>query len=212
MTYRESVVARELLAGASARDALRTAGFSEWQARCPAQIITDEIRQTVERQTKELIANTLEEGLVTAEELHEDMSRIWRARMSEIKHRQQECPCGAAPGGCLPGAFLDIDQWPAIWQQMVEAGDIEIETKSERSHDGETKDQEGGWDRTGQITKVRYKFGAKTKWAELLMKHKGVNAMVEPKQGDINVTIVTAERQRQVAGARKRLAKVIDES
>ena len=54
---------------------------------------------------------------------------------------------------------------------------------------------------------MKLKFSSRAKLVELLMKHKGVNAMVEAKQGDVNITIVTADQARKVVDAKKRLLK-----
>ena len=141
--------------------------------------------------------NTLEVGLITATEIHEYLTDAIRARMSDIRNDDH--------------TFKPRSEWPEIWDRMEEAGDVEVSYESERSHDGETKDKPGGWDRTGRtVEKVKLKFASKTTLLEMAMNHIAVNAMVREKQGDINIVVVTAEKARQVASAKKRLSKVIE--
>lgn len=146
---------------------------------------------------QELVAHAINESLIDATEIHEYLTDAIRADMRDIRNDDH--------------TFKPRSQWPDIWSRMEEAGDVEVEYQSERSHDGETKDKPGGWDETGKVVlKVKLKFASKVKLLELAMKHKGVNAMVEQKQGDVNIVVITAEKARQVASAKKRLAKVID--
>jgi len=165
-------------------------------AKSPSWIETPEMKAEIERLQAELVENTLNAGLIDAAEIHDYLTEALRADMRDIRNDD--------------GSFRPQSEWPEIWGRMMEAGDVEVEYMSERSHDGETKDQEGGWDRVGTVQKVKLKFSSKTKLLELAMKHKAVNAMVEPKQGDVNVLVITAEKARQVVNAKKRLARIHD--
>ena len=198
LTYRDARYISARLAGKSIHDSAVHAGFTGWMVRDASRIVeTVEIKAEIERLRGELIAHTLDAGLVDTAELHQYASDALRSDISDIKNPDH--------------SFKPLDEWPLIWRQMAEGGDLEIETASERSHDGATRDKAGGWDVTGQVTRVKYKFGSKRRWAEFLAKLKPVDALVQPAQPDINVSIsISAERQRQVAGARKRLSKVID--
>lgn len=196
MTYREAKVIQHQLRGESTRKALLAAGFGAGNADNPDRIITQEMRAELARLQTELVAQTLDNGLVDATEIHEYLTECLRADMRDIRNDD--------------GSFKPQSEWPEIWGRMMEAGDCEVETASERSHDGETTDKRGGWDAKGTVTKVKLKFTSRAKLLELAMRHKAVNAMVEQKSGDVNITLVTAERAREVVSARKRLAKVID--
>lgn len=195
MTYREGRYVAERIKGATKQQALLAAGFSAWIARIPQEYETDEMREAVELAQKELAAAAIEDGLVSANEIHEYLTQAVRSDMRDIRNDD--------------GSFKPQSEWPEIWGRMMEAGDVDVEYASERSHDGETKDQAGGWDRVGTVVKVKLKFASKTKLLELAMKHVAVNAMVQEKHGDVNILVVTAEKARQVVSAKKRLAKVI---
>lgn len=197
MTYREARYVQARINGACEYDALRGAGFTHHLAAHPARIVTDEMREEVARLQAELVKHTLDVGLIDAQEIHEYLSDALRANVRDILNDDM--------------TYKPLSQWPEIWQRMYEGGDLDIETKSVRSHDGEDKDGKGGWDNTGTvITKVKCRFPRKAELLKLTMMHKGVNAMVEQKQGDVNIMVVTAETARKVIGAKKRLAKVID--
>lgn len=197
MTYRESKYVAARINGATKQDAAKAAGFSVWLARNPSQMIeTEEMRAQIETLTAELTESTIQAGLIDATEIHEYLSDALRADSADIKNDDH--------------SYKPLSDWPEIWRRMVEGGDVDVEYASERSHDGEDKDGAGGWDRTGTIVKVKFKFASKVKLLELAMRHKGVNAMVEQKAGDVNITFVTAEKARQVGSAKKRLEKVID--
>lgn len=196
MTYREAKVIQHQLRGESTRKALIAAGFGPGIAANPHLVITEEMRTELVRLQTELVAQTLDAGLIDATEIHEYLTEALRADMRDIRNDD--------------GSFKPQSEWPAIWGRMMEAGDCEIETLNERSHDDATQEKRGGWDVSGTVTKVKLKFSSRAKLLELAMRHKGVNAMVEQKVGDVNILVVTAEKARQVSGAKKRLAKVIE--
>ncbi len=192
MTLREARYVNAAVNGESDYKALRQAGWSHDLAAHPARVITDEMRAEVERLREGLVVATIENGRINAEEIHDYLSDALRADMREIREDD--------------GSFKPQSEWPDIWGRMMEAGDIEVEYLSERSHDGETKDKEGGWDVKGKVIKVKLKFASRVKLLELAMKHKAVDAMVQQKAGDTNILVVTADQARRVAGAKKRLA------
>ena len=94
--------------------------------------------------------------------------------------------------------YKPIAQWPAIWRQGL-AGKIRITpvavSDGERTEGGDT---------------VRYKVEIERadllKIIELAGRLKPVDAFVKQQQADVNITVVTADEARRVAGARRRLA------
>ena len=197
ITHREARYIQERLAGKSAYEAARAAGFSHWLAKVPGQWIEKgEVKAEIERLQAELVQHTLDVGLIDAAEIHDYLTEAIRADMRDIRNED--------------GSYKPQSEWPPIWGRMMEAGDCEIEYESVRSYDGEDTEGRGGWETGGVVRKVKLKFSSRAKLLELAMRHKGVNAMAEQKQGDINIVVVTAEKARQVAAAKKRLAKVID--
>lgn len=195
LTYREARYVAARLQSKSHQQSLLDAGFSKHLAAHPDFVVTEEMTAEVERLQKELVANTLQAGLIDAVEIHEYLTEAIRADVSDIKNDDH--------------SYKPLSEWPEIWRRLYEEGHIEVETLSDRSHDGATRDKPGGWDIVGQVTKVKLKFTSKVKLLELAMKHKAVNAMVEQKAGDVNVLVITAEKARQVVGAKKRLARVM---
>lgn len=197
MTYRETRAVTAIVEGKSQYEALRRAGWSHHMAAHPDIAITEEMRGEIELLKKRLQERAFAACLIDATEIHEYLSDALRADMRDIRNDD--------------GSFKPQGEWPEIWGRMMEAGDCEIETASIRSHDGEDGPDEHGWEETGTVvTKVKLKFSSRVKLLELAMRHKGVNAMVEQKAGDVNITFVTAEKARQLGSAKRRLEKVID--
>ncbi len=197
LTYRESkyVVARSK--GVSKHQALIACGFSPALAKNPQFIETPEVLAEIEKYKAELVQNTLETGLIDATEIHEYLTDALRARISDIQNDDF--------------SFKPLNEWPEIWQRMYEAGDVEVETLTERSSDGATKDKRGGWDEIGTVTKVKLKFSSRVKLLELAMKHKGVNAMVEAKSGDVHQHLhLHTEITAKLQGALTREARMIE--
>ena len=193
MTYKEQRVLKHRLAGESLRDSVRAAGLPAWMAR---RSELQEVEALVEEATTVLAAQAFERELIDAAEIHEYLSDALRADMRDIRNDD--------------GSFKAQSEWPEIWGRMMEAGDCEVETLSQRSHDGATKDKAGGWDVTDTVTKVKLKFASRTRLLELAMRHKAVDALAAQKQ-DLNVSVtISAERQRQVASGRQRLGRIVD--
>lgn len=159
--------------------------------------ITPEMRAEVERIKATLTETAREKMLADAGEVHEFLSDAFRARMSDIRNDDH--------------TFKPRSEWPEIWDRLEESGEVEVTYESERSHDGEDTDGLGGWEKTGRtVEKVKLKFSSRVKLVELLMRHKGVNAMAAQDQNiNINLT-VTAEEQRKMDAIERRRSKVID--
>jgi phage terminase small subunit len=172
LTHREARYVKGRIEGLSEGEALRSAGFSNSIAHSPAQLGgIERMRAEVARLQAELVQQTITETLIDATEIHEYLTEALRARISDIRRDD--------------GSFIPTSQWPDIWQRMYEAGDCEIEQLNERSGDGEDKDKQGGWDSIGTVTKVKIKFASRVKLLELAMKHKGVNALIQPNEAPV---------------------------
>ena len=196
ITYREARYIASRLNGDDMQTAVLKSGLPKWMARLPGQYVENgEVLEKLQELQARMAEHALQVGLIDAIEIHEYLSDALRADMRDIRNDD--------------GSFKPQSEWPEIWGRMMEAGDVEVEYASERSHDGATKDKAGGWDVKGQVQKVKLKFASRVKLMELAMKHKGVDAMVQQKQGDVNVVVVTAERAREVSAAKKRLERVI---
>jgi hypothetical protein len=72
------------------------------------------------------------------------------------------------------GSYRPIEDWPPIWRKMLSGA--EVKELFEHSRDGAG----ASWDKIGELVKI--KFVDPLKLTELLMKHKGVDAMVQPAQ------------------------------
>src|SRR5687768_6818991 len=125
LTYRDAKYVAARINGKSEQQALLSAGFSPSLAASPKYVVTDEMRQEVARLQAELVKNQLEVGLIDAQEVHQYLSDAVRADMRDIRNED--------------GSFKPQSEWPPIWGQLMEAGEVEVEYMSERSHDGETK-------------------------------------------------------------------------
>jgi hypothetical protein len=193
LTYRESRYVAARAQGMSRRKAMLLCGFSSWVARVPQQFEDDEIKEAVELATKELVDRTLEEGLVNALELHQYVTDAIRADPADILNDDF--------------TFKPMSEWPLIWRQLYEGGDLEIKFDSVRSHDGEDKDGAGGWDHKGKVISVKIKFAKRSEFLKLAAQLKSVDALVT-QRGDTtinNLMVVTAEKAREVMAAKKRL-------
>ena len=120
-----------------------------------------------------LTEHSVNQSLINAAEIHEYLTDCIRADMRDIRNAD--------------GSFKPQDEWPPIWGRMMEAGDVEVETLSQRSHDGQTKDKDGGWDESGTVTKVKLKFSRRNELVKLAMQHKAVDAFVQPSAPALNV-------------------------
>ena len=194
LTRKEQRYVASRLRGESRADALRFAGLPAWMRTRELK----EVEAMVEEASKALAEVQFEQCLIDAVEIHEYLTDAIRADWADIENDD--------------GTFKPLSEWPEIWRRMKEKGDIEVEVERVRSHDGEDKEGLGGWETSGKVVrKVKIGFASKAKLLELAMKHKGVDAMVKPEAGDINVNLtVTAERSREVLSARRRVSKVFE--
>lgn len=197
LTYREARYVAARLNGEDMLHAGRKAGFSEWLCRAAGNNIEVGAVEEALHEAQSILANhALANGLIDATEIHEYLTDAIRSDWTDIENND--------------GTFKPISEWPDIWRRMKEAGDIEVEYQSTRSHDGEDKDGLGGWDRDGIVKKVKIKFASRVKLIELAMRHKGVDAMVQQKQGDTNINITVTAQQQRIDRAKARVARVIE--
>ena len=195
LTYRESKYVVERSKGTTKYDALIAAGFTPGIAHNPQRVESAEVIAAIENYRAELAENVVQLGLIDATEIHEYLTDALRAKVSDIRRDN--------------GSFIPTSEWPDIWQRMWEAGDVEVETLTERSSDGATKDKRGGWDGIGTVTKVKIKFSSRAKLLELAMKHRGVNAMVEAKSPELHLHLHQEITQR-LQGALARKQRLIE--
>lgn len=171
MTFRESRYVAARLRGLTKTAAALECGFSPSVANCAGSIVeTDEIRAEVARLQAELVANTLEVGLIDAKEIHEYLTDALRADMRDIRNED--------------GSFKPQSEWPEIWGRMMEAGDCEVETESVSA-----ANEDGSVITNNVVRKVKIKTASRVKLLELAMKHKGVNALAQVDEKPANVTI-----------------------
>jgi phage terminase small subunit len=175
------------LQGRSKSDAARAAGFTPGVVNNAGALIeVGEVKEELERLQRELVENTLEVGLADAKEIHEYLTEVLRADIRDIRNDD--------------GTFKPQSEWPEVWGRLCEAGDVEVERSYERSKDGGDK----SWDEKGTVTKVKLRFTNRAKLIELLMRHKGVNALVESKQPDVHLHL-HAELAQKLADGRTRV-------
>lgn len=154
-----------------------------------------DVEALVEEATAALAEIRFEECLIDAHEIHEYLTAAIRADWADIENDD--------------GTFKPISEWPPIWRQMKEAGDVEVEYESHRSHDGEDRDGRGGWDSDGIVRKVKLKFTSRVKLIELAMKHKAVDAIVQP-HTDVNLNVNITATEQRLERAKLRMQRVID--
>jgi len=190
LTYREALYVNERLKGKNKAAAARAAGFTPGVVNNVGALIeVGPVKEKLEELQRELVEDTLAVGLADAKELHEYLTEALRADVRDIRNDD--------------GSFKPQSEWPPIWGRMCEAGDVEVERTFERSKDGGDK----SWDAKGTVTKVKLKFTGRAKLIELLMRHKGVNALVESKQPDVHLHL-HAEVTQRLADGRKRVQEL----
>lgn len=97
-----------------------------------------------------------------------------------------------------------LKQWPEIWRTGL-AGELKIEDIMVRSEDGGNS----SWD-VSAGKKVTLKRADAIKVIELLMRHKSVDAIAQPKNGDTNINITVTAQQQRLSRARQRIEKIIE--
>lgn len=189
LTHREAKYVAGVIAGKTRQQAMLDAGFSAWLARRPSEFETPAMKEAISKAMAELADMAIEESLIDAHEIHQYLTSAIRADISDILNDDH--------------SYKPISEWPLIWRQLYEGGDIDVQFASERSHDDEDRDGAGGWDHVGKVVKVKLRFTSKAKLLELAMKHKGIDAFARPAEepernlGAITIRWETKEDQQR---------------
>ncbi len=183
LTRKEQRYLAARLRGDSMQDAAKEAGLPPWLARTRS---LPEVEALVEEASIALNEIRFEQCLVDAVELHEQLTDELRGDLADLYTEE--------------GELKPVRDWP-LWARQ---GGVEVLDEPNMVHSAD--DGGGSWDQVGRRIKIRAVSRAKTR--ELAMKHKGVDAMVQQKAGDVNVLVVSAEKAREVmSAARQRLLK-----
>lgn len=144
----------------------------------------------------EVIDELIQDSCVTAEDAHLKLSKMFDSRIQELFDDEWK--------------ILPKSQWPEPFKSWGLLTEIKVEDVMVQDADGDGST----WKKSGG-KRVTVKGPDVHKTIELAMKHKAVDAMAAQKTNvDLQVT-VSADRARQVAADRKRLArasKVIEAS
>lgn len=135
-------------------DALRQAGFGESVVGHPSRVVSDEMREYVERIRAQAIEATLQEAFLDAAEVLRELIRNYAGLLVQEARLQSMLGHDIAELYDERGNVKAIALWPEKWRTMLVV-EIESRESSERSHDGTTEDKEGGWDKTGELKKVK---------------------------------------------------------
>ncbi len=190
LTYREARYVKARIEGKNVKESMQAAGFSPGFCHTPHELPGFRaMNAEVDRLQAELSAHTIEQALVDAKEIHEQLTEELRGDIADLYDEK--------------GELLPVKDWP-LWARN---GGVEVldEPKMVHSTDGKNS----SWDVQGRQIKVR--MGPRHKTRELAMKHRGVNAMVDQKAGDVNLTIVHNQILQKLDGALAR-KKALDET
>lgn len=172
--------------------------------------------RTVQRDLSEVedsrvvVADLIEDAGLDADDIHITLSRMHDADVAHIMEfspcldhaKDTACACTPLEARTWTGYYLAPHRWPEIWRKGL-VGKIKITRVP--IPDGE---RTPGGDQTA--SRVEIERESLLKILELSARLKAVDALQQQKGGDVNITMVTADTARKVAGARKRLEKVID--
>lgn len=203
-------------------DALRQAGFGESVVCHPSRVVSQQMREYVEKIRAQAVEATLQEAFLDAAEVLRELIRNYAGLLIQDQRLQSMLGHDVMDLYHMDGTMMRIEMWPEVWRRYL-ITEIETRESSERSHDGRTEDKPGGWDQTGVIRKIKRESTlaiekelreckkAQTDCLKIIGNHVKVKAFPVPNAPDLNVTVnITAERARQVSSARKRLEKVIE--
>ncbi len=176
ITHRESRFLAARIRGLNEHKALREAGFPEWMAHNPERLNTmPQLREILANYESKMAKHTLEEGLLTAIELHEQLTSEIRGDIAELYNPTDPTDPRYNPN-IAAGDILPIPDWP-LWARQ---GGVEVLDEPNMVH----SDDEGGgsWDQKGRRIKIKMSNRLKSK--ELAAKLKTVAALVQEKTGD----------------------------
>jgi len=183
-------------------------------------VIGPEIRAQVEKLREKAVAAALEEGFLDAKEVLAELIRQLARLTSQAQRLHADLGHDIGDLYRLNGQMYPIEMWPEAWRRRLV---VEMETleRNVRSHDGQTAEKSGGWDVVGEVRKFKRESTLQIERTllqvekeirdtlELISRHKAVDSMASTKH-EVDVTVVTAEQARKLAGARQRLNRVID--
>jgi phage terminase small subunit len=189
VTYREARYIAERLKGSGMATAIRKAGLPKWMETHAGEAIEHgEVKRVLEELQARAVNHALSVGLADAIELHEAATERLRGDVADLYDES--------------GELKPIHEWP-LWARQ---GGVEITDAPNMvpSKDGDS----ASWDQVGR-KKIIKTLPREKAW-EMLGKLKAVDAFKEQqKHGDVNITVVTAERARKVDAALKRMQRVI---
>jgi len=185
LTVRESLVVRGVMTGKDVGVALREAGWGDWAQHHSGTWLADH------PQVAAVISNMREEILFDAAESLRELIRGYAGLL--IQEARLESMLGHDIGDLYTptGMLKEVSEWPDVWRKIL-VTEIETRQENERSHDGETTDKQGGWDVAGEVKKIKRERALdiertlmqckreQREQLELIMKHKAVDAMVQP--------------------------------
>ena len=193
MNTRQTQFVAEYLVDLNASQAARRVGYSPKTSYSIGQELLKkpDIAQAIEAAKAERLARTQ----TNADEILTHLTSGIRAKISDIRNDD--------------GTFRPISEWPDIWQQLSNGGDVDIEELSERSHDYIQAGDSKAWDKVGTVTKVKHRFADRARLIELAMRHTQVNALALPKEEHQHVHI-HIEVESRLQRARELAAQIAD--
>lgn len=216
LSIREAMVVRSMEQGGVLGTALRDAGWGDWAQHHSGQWLQDHPDVAM------VLDSIRDQILIDAEEVLRELVSNYAGLLVQETRLQSMLGHDIAELYDERGNVKAIASWPEKWRTMLVV-EIESRESSERSHDGTTEDKQGGWDKTGELKKVKRESTlaiekelrdckrAQVDCLKVIGNHVKVKAF--PQQGDQNIKIsitVTAEEQREMASAARRRSKVID--
>ena len=185
---RYEAFARAIAGGCRQDRAAIAAGYSARRAKQQGSWLME--RKEVLLRVREIQQELLEAQLVTARELHQTWSEMWRADITDIVDVKT-------------GAYKPIHEWPVVWRRMIR--DVDVKDIFARSTDGQASESYS-WDKVGQIVKIR--FLEMTRLGEMLARHKAVDAFVAQKtEADMELTVRAEQITTRLELGRKKVAE-----
>lgn len=138
----------------SDRQALLRAGFDPWTAGHADRVIPPELREYLEDLRQRAVAASLAAGFIDATEVLNELIRSLARFTQQAERLHGMLGHDIAELYSETGALRAVADWPEHWRRQLVV-EVESREESERSHDGATKDKDGGWDKVGELKKVK---------------------------------------------------------
>jgi len=158
ITWKEARYAAARINGCDMGKAARLAGFSEGVALHAGAIIEPKVAEAIDEAQEVLATHALAVGLVDAAEVLEHLTDEIRGDLADLYDEA--------------GELKPIHEWP-LWARQ---GGVEVLDEPNMVHSADGGG--GSWDQVGRRLKIR--AGSRQKTIENAMKHKAVDAMVQP--------------------------------